>query len=48
MIYDIEAFREVKKAEKGEFLAVGGRKDVIGYGGERGFGGMGGAETVLG
>ena len=48
VIYDVETFGEVKKAEKGEFLAVGGRKDVIGYGGERGFSGMGRAKTVLG
>ena len=48
MVNDVKAFGKIEKAEKCKFLAVGGGEDVVGYGGERGFGGMAGAETVLG
>ena len=48
VVYDIETFGQVEKAEKSELLAVGGGKDVVGYGGKRGFCGVMGAETVLG
>ena len=48
MVNDVKAFGKIEKAEKSKFLAVDGGEDVVGYGGERGFGGMTGAETVLG
>ena len=48
MVDDIKAFGKVEKAEESKFLAVGGGKDVVGYGGKRGFCGKTGAETVLG
>ena len=33
VVYDIETFGKIEKAEKSKFLAVGGGKDVVGYGG---------------
>jgi len=44
----IKAFGKVKEAKKSEILAVGGSKNVVGYGEKRGFSGQEGAETVLG
>ena len=44
----IEAFGQIDKAEKSDFLAVDGGKDMIRDGKERGFCGKTGAETVLG
>ena len=48
MVNDVKAFRKIMKAEDGEFLTVGGRKNVIRYSGERGFCGEPRAGTVLG
>ena len=48
VVDDVKAFGKVEKAEKSKFLAVGGGKDVVGYGDKRGFCGVTGAETVLG
>ena len=47
-IYTYVSFGQAEKAEKGELPAVGGRRDVVGYGGERGFCGVVVPETVLG
>ena len=33
VVYDIETFGKVEKAEKSKFLAGGGGKDVVRYGG---------------
>ena len=44
----VKAFGEIEETEESEFLSVGGREDVIGYGGERGFCGETRAQTVLG
>ena len=38
-------FGQVEKAEKGELLAVGVEKYVVGYGGERGFSVVVGADS---
>ena len=48
MVDHVEAFGQVEETEKGEFLAVSGGKDVIGYGEESGFRGKARAEAVLG
>ena len=42
------SFGQVEKTKKDELLAVGGGKDVVGYGGKRGFCGVAGTETMLG
>ena len=47
MVDVVKTFREVDKAEKSEFLAVGGGDDKVTYGGKHSFGGQFGAETVL-
>ena len=48
MVDHIKAFGKVEETEESNFLAVGGGKDMVGYGEQRGFSGMVGAETVLG
>ena len=37
VVYNVKTFGQVGKAEKSELLAVGRGKDVVGYGGKRGF-----------
>ena len=48
MVDDVKAFGKIEEAEESEFLAVSCRRDVIGYGGKRGFCGVTRAKTVLG
>ena len=47
MVNHIEAFGQVQQAEKGNFSLVERGKDMVGYGRQRGFCRVVGAETVL-
>ena len=47
MVNHIKTFGQIQQAEKGHFSMVESGKDVIGYGGKRGFRGVAGAKTVL-